>query len=170
MKINVDVPPDIERALLRKCEELGLSPGEFVNQLLEWYFFKRKRDIPKELVEFYNYARKKGIEKARKCKYSDEKYCALETYKKLDITAEPKPIHPYDCLFCSYFADSEYEERSKMKITSDDAERIYQIAKLSAKIVVREYGEKLGYRPKMKIEKEEREIGRDEIKKLVENW
>jgi len=169
MRINVDLPADVERALLRKCEELGISPSEFVNQLLEWYFFKRRRDVPKEVVEFVNFAKKKGVEKAKRCKFSDGKYCALETYTRLDIDAEPQPIHPYECLFCNYFSDRT-KEGKREKPDFQDAERIYQVAKLSAKILIREYGDKLGYRPKMKIEKEVREIGKDDIRKLVEDW
>ncbi len=169
MRIGIDIPPDVERALMRKCEELGVSPSEFVNQLLEWYFFKRKREIPKEIVEFVNFARKKGIEKAKKCRYSDGKYCALETYMRLDLDSEPQAIHPYECLFCVYYSDRNIEEKRK-KPDMKDAERAYMLAKLSAKILVKELGDQLGYRPKMKVEKEEREIGKDDIRKLVEDW
>lgn len=170
MRVSVDLPADIERALLRKCEELGISPSEFISQLLEWYFFKRKRDIPKEVMEFVNFARKKGVEKAKVCRYSDGRFCALETYTRLDIDAEPQPIHPYNCLFCSYFSDRRLEEKKEKKVSVQDAEKAYQMAKLAAQIVLREYGDKLGYRPKMKIEREEREIKKDDIRKLIEDW
>ncbi|AIY90850.1 hypothetical protein [Geoglobus acetivorans] len=166
MKIAFDIPPDIERALLRKCEELGVSPSEFVIQLLEWYFFKRKRDIPKEAVEFLNFARKKGVERAKKCRYSDGKYCVLETYSRLDIDSEPQPLHPYECLFCNYFSDRDKEERRGKKVF-EDAEEVYSVAKLAAKILAKELEQKI-YRPKMKVEKEE--IDKDDIRKLIENW
>ncbi len=169
MRINIDIPPDVERALIRRCEELGISPSEFVNQLLEWYFFKRKRDIPKEIIEFVNFARKKGVEKAKKCRYSDGKYCALETYTRLDIDSEPQPIHPYECLFCVYYSDRNIENE-RPKPDMKDAEKAYMLAKLSAKILVKELGDQLGYRPKMKIEKDNREIKKDDIRKLVEDW
>ena len=51
-----------------------------------------------------------------------------------------------------------------------DAEKAYMLAKLSAKILVKELGDQLGYRPKMKIEKDNREIKKDDIRKLVEDW
>ena len=168
MKITVDLPTDIERELLKKCEELKLSPSEFLVSLLEWYFFKRKTDIPKEVSEFVKFAKRKGIEKAKKCKYSDGKFCALETFTKLDIESEPQIINPYNCLFCSYFIDRNIEGKVRLKI--DDAEKAYNIAKLAAKLVIELYGDQLGYRPKMKIEKEKREIKKDDIKKLLENW
>jgi len=167
MKITIDIPKDIEKLLLKKCEEMNISPSEFVVSLLEWYFFKRRTDIPSEVVDFVKFAKRKGIEKAKSCKYSDGKFCALETFKRLDVDAEPQIINPFNCLFCTYFVGRDVEEK-KRKISFEDAEKAYNIAKLAAKLVVEIYGDQLGYRPRMKLE--QREIKKDDLRKILENW
>uniref|UniRef100_A0A7C4S678 Uncharacterized protein n=1 Tax=Geoglobus ahangari TaxID=113653 RepID=A0A7C4S678_9EURY len=166
MKITIDIPKDIEKSLLKKCEEMNISPSEFVISLLEWYFFKRKTDISSEIADFVKFAKRKGIEKAKNCKYSDGKFCALEIFTKLDIDAEPQLIDPLNCLFCTYFVGKDVEE--KRKLSFEDAEKVYNIAKLAAKLVIEIYGDQLGYRPKMKLE--QKEIKKDDLKKLLENW
>ncbi len=154
MRISVDIPADIEEKLLKKCEELGISPSEFVSALLEWYFLRRKKESGGELEK---YARKYGEEKMKYCKYSDGKVCALEALT--DLEAEVEPLNVYKCLFCSYFVD-----RRKEHLKRRENFEVVEIAKMAAKIVVENYGDRLGYVP----EKKKGEI--KDVRKIIESW
>ncbi len=166
MRITIDIPPDIEEKLLKKCEEKGITPSQFILALLDWYFLKRYQAKPLEISEFIAYARKIGSERVKYCKYSDGKYCMLESLDDVFEDKTPEPLNIYKCLFCPYYIDRRKERRREsLKIDED----IIKIAKLSAKLVVELYGEKLGYRPKLKVEdKPVEDI--EKIKKLIEDW
>jgi hypothetical protein len=45
-------------------------------------------------------------------------------------------------------------------------ENMINVAKLAARFVVELYGDKLGYRPKLKVEEDEVE----KVKRLIEDW
>ncbi|WP_290901209.1 hypothetical protein [Ferroglobus sp.] len=157
MRISVDIPADIEEKLLKKCEELGVSPSEFISALLEWYFLKRKKEVSGELEK---YAKKYGTEKMKNCKYSDGKICALEALT--DLEAEVEPLNVYKCLFCSYFVDKRKEHLKKKENFE-----IVEIAKMAAKIVIENYGDRLGYVPEKK-RGEKSEI--KDVRKIIESW
>ena len=55
MKVTVDIPPDIEELLLKKCKEKGTTPSQFILALLEWYFLKKGYDKPWDIYEFLKY-------------------------------------------------------------------------------------------------------------------
>ncbi len=163
MKVTIDIPPDIEKKLLEKCEEKGVSPSQFILALLEWYFLKRYKAKPVEISELVAYAKKIGTERMKNCKYSDGRYCLLESLDDVFEEKTPEPLSIYKCLFCSYYTDKRREKRREsLKIDED----LIKVAKLSAKMVVELYGDKLGYRPKLKVEEDEVE----KIKKLIEDW
>lgn len=163
MRVTIDIPPDIEEKLLEKCEEKGVSPSQFILALLEWYFLKRYKAKPVEISELVAYAKKIGTERMKNCKYSDGRYCLLESLDDVFEEKTPEPLSIYKCLFCSYYTDKRREKRREsLKIEED----LIKIAKLSAKMVVELYGDKLGYRPKLKVEEDEVE----KIKKLIEDW
>ncbi len=163
MRVTIDIPPDIEEKLLEKCEEKGVSPSQFILALLEWYFLKRYKAKPVEISELVAYAKKIGTERMKNCKYSDGRYCLLESLDDVFEEKTPEPLSIYKCLFCSYYTDRRREKRREsLKIDED----LIKIAKLSAKMVVELYGDKLGYRPKLKVEEDEVE----KIKKLIEDW
>jgi len=166
MKVTVDIPSDIAELLMEKCKETGLSPSQFISALLEWYFPKRKKTKPLEISEFLAYARKIGEERMKYCKYSDGKYCLLESLDNIFEDSTPEPIDIYRCLFCVNFVDKrKLKKREQIRLDDD----IVKVAKIAAKLVVELYGDKLGYRPKLTVEKE-REISKDDVKKLIENW
>lgn len=166
MKVTIEISPDIEEKLLKKCEERGLSPSQFILTLLEWYFIKRYQAKPIEISELVAYARKIGTEKMKTCKYSDGKFCLLESLDDLFEDKNPEHLNIYKCLFCSYYTDRRREKRrEKLKIDED----IVKIAKLTAKFVVELYGDRLGYKPKLKVEEDEAEKV-EKIKKLIEDW
>ncbi len=158
MKVTVNVPPDIEEKLLKKCEELGVSPSEFVLALLEWYFVKRKKEPSGELEK---YAKKYGTEKMNTCKFSDGKVCALEALS--DLEREVEPLNIYKCLFCTYYVDRR-KETKKPSVPEMD---IVEIAKLAAKLVVESYGDRLGYVPE---KKKKRELKDEDVRKIIESW
>jgi len=144
VKITVDIPPDIEQALIEKCEKSGVSPSEFILSLLDWYFLKRKKETGK-ISEFLRIANQCAIERIKYCKYSDGRHCAREVFSDLFEEKEPEPIVPYKCLFCPYYVDRR-EEKIK-KIEEDFVDKTYDLARLAAKLVVQMYGDRLGYRP-----------------------
>jgi hypothetical protein len=169
MRISIDIPPDIEKALLEKCEKAKISPSEFVLSLLDWYFLKRKKEGSES--EFMKIAKQCAAERVRYCKYSDGRHCAREVFSDILEEKEPEPIVPYKCLFCPYFVDRRAEKPKTRD--RDIVDRTYDIARLAAKLVVELYGDKLGYRPKLPVEEmeeEERKISKQEVKKLLENW
>lgn len=167
MKVTVDIPPDIENLLLKKCEKAKLKPSEFVQSLLEWYFLKWRKSKIEAGSGFIKIANSCALERVKYCKYSDGKHCAREVLMDIFSEKEPEPIVPYKCLFCSYFVDKRIPEAKK--IERDAADQIYEIAQIAARLVYELYGEKLGYRPKIK-EVEDDEITKDKVLELLENW
>ena len=166
MRINVDVPPDIERLLLEKCKESNLSPSDFVSALLEWYFLKRRKAKPDS--ELATYALKVGRERVKTCRYSDGKFCALDTLGNIMEEREPEPLSPYRCVFCNEYVD---KRREKLKQKLDAGDEVIEIARIAARFVVELYGDKLGYRPKLTVERVEEEkkgITGEGVKKLLD--
>ena len=170
MRVSIEIPPDIEKALLEKCEKAKMSPSDFILSLLDWYFLKRKKESGES--EFIKIAKQCAAERVKYCKYSDGKYCAREVFSDILDDREPEPIVPYRCLFCPYFVDKRAKETREFE-RRDIVDRTYDIARLAAKLVVELYGDKLGYRPKLpveEVEEEERKISKREVKRLLENW
>jgi hypothetical protein len=180
MRLTIDIPPDIEKMLIAKCEEAEISPSDFVISLLEWYFLKRKKSTQSsEIHELLRVAKETGTMRIKNCKYSDGTYCALEVFDDIVSEKEPEPTTPFKCLFCPYFVD---KRRAKEKLVADVKDvKVYDIAKLAAKFVVELYGDKLGYRTKLPVEEMEekedeeplitkKEISKKEVKKLLEDW
>ncbi|WP_456328481.1 hypothetical protein [Archaeoglobus sp.] len=163
MRITIDIPPDIEEKLLKKCEEKGVSPSQFILALLEWYFLKRYQAKPLEISELVAYAKKIGSERMKNCKYSDGKFCMLESLDDVFEERTPEPLNIYKCLFCPNYVDRRREKRREsLKVD----ENMINVAKLAARFVVELYGDKLGYRPKLKVEEDEVE----KVRKLIEDW
>ncbi len=163
MRITIDIPPDIEEKLLKKCEEKGVSPSQFILALLEWYFLKRYQAKPLEISELVAYAKKIGSERMKNCKYSDGKFCMLESLDDVFEERTPEPLNIYKCLFCPNYVDKRREKRREsLKVD----ENMINVAKLAARFVVELYGDKLGYRPKLKVEEDEVE----KVRKLIEDW
>lgn len=173
MKIVVEVPPDMEKLILEKCEKSGVSPSEFVYLLLEWYFFKRKKvDLgTPELNEFFKVAKEIAEERVKFCKFSDGAYCAIEAFEDVFSDKEPVPISPYRCLFCLHYVDKRKDKRRREFRELTEA-KMYDLAKIAAKLVVELYGDRLGYKPKTKItsviEEEDEEFTKSQIKKLLD--
>ncbi|RLI84314.1 MAG: hypothetical protein DRP01_08180 [Archaeoglobales archaeon] len=163
MRITLDIPSDIGEILLKRCEEKGISPSQFILALLEWYFLKRYQAKPLEISEFLAYARKIGDERMKNCKYSDGKFCMLESLDNVFDERSPEPLNIYKCLFCSNYVDRRREKRRESLKVDED---IIKIAKLSARLVVELYGDRLGYKPKLKVEEDETE----RIKRLIDGW
>ncbi len=163
MRVTIDVPPDIEEKLLKKCEEKGVTPSQFILALLEWYFLKRYQAKPLEVSELIAYAKKIGSERMKYCKYSDGKFCMLESLDDVFEEKTPEPLNIYKCLFCPNYVDRRREKRREsLKLD----ENMINVAKLAARFVVELYGDKLGYRPKLKVEEDEVE----KVKRLIEDW
>lgn len=174
MKITVEIPPDMERLLMKKCEESGVTPSEFVYLLLEWYFFKRgkKAETTGELNEFLRVAKEIADERVRFCKFSDGTYCAVEAFEDVFSDKEPTPISPYRCLFCLYYVDKRKDKR-RTEFRELTEAKMYDLAKLAAKFVVELYGDRLGYRPKTKSEsivseEEKKDEKLPKLKKLLD--
>ena len=163
MRVTIDVPPDIEEKLLKKCEEKGVTPSQFILALLEWYFLKRYQAKPLEVSELIAYAKKIGSERMKYCKYSDGKFCMLESLDDVFEEKTPEPLNTYKCLFCPNYVDRR-RERRRESLKLD--ENMINVAKLAARFVVELYGDKLGYRPKLKVEEDEVE----KVKRLIEDW
>ncbi len=181
MRITIDIPPDIEEKLYKKCEEAGISPSEFVHALIEWYFLKKKKKSSPESQEFINTAIKIANERKLYCKYSDGTHCALEVLDDIFEEKKPEPLSPFKCLFCLDFHDRRKLPRKGVEVEGLENVRlnVYEIAKLAAKYVFELYGDKLGYQPRMVIEEvdelegEEEEKSRlsgEDLKKLLKNW
>ncbi|ADB58676.1 hypothetical protein [Archaeoglobus profundus] len=165
MKVTIEIPPDIEEKLLKKCEEKGVSPSQFILALLEWYFLKRYQAKPLEISELVAYAKKIGSERVKYCKYSDGKFCMLESLDDVFEEKAPEPLNIYKCLFCPNYVDKRRERRREsLKIDED----MINVAKLAARFVVELYGDKLGYRPQLKVEDDKEDI--EKVKKLIEDW
>ena len=163
MRVTIDIPPDIEEKLLKKCEEKGVTPSQFILALLEWYFLKRYQAKPLEVSELIAYAKKIGSERMKYCKYSDGKFCMLESLDDVFEEKTPEPLNIYKCLFCPNYVDRRREKRREsLKLD----ENMINVAKLAARFVVELYGDKLGYRPKLKVEEDEVE----KVKRLIEDW
>ncbi|RLI79863.1 hypothetical protein DRP05_02645 [Archaeoglobales archaeon] len=177
MRIIIDIPSDLESKLIEKCDKVGVSPSEFVYSLLEWYFYRRKDKVNRsELNEFLETAKKCGMERVKYCKYSDGSYCAVEVFDDLFAEKEPELISPYKCLFCPYFVDRR-KDKKKVEFKELSEAKMYELAKLAAKFVVKVYGDKLGYKPKFVVDEsidekdvEPRAISKKGVKKLLENW
>lgn len=152
MKLEINVPSEVEESLNEKCKKTRKEPSELVELLLEWYFLKRKKPEINEignandLLRIADYCAK---EKMYNCKYSDIDNCTRDV--KARISEKPKPLHPYMCLFCSYFEDKreqdkegqEREEKSK----TEDAVDEHKIARIAAGIVMEQYGNKMAMNP-----------------------
>ncbi|WP_457549552.1 hypothetical protein [Archaeoglobus sp.] len=163
MRVTIDIPPDIEEKLLKKCEEKGVTPSQFILALLEWYFLRRYQAKPLEVSELVAYAKKIGSERMKFCKYSDGKFCMLESLDDVFEEKSPEPLNIYKCLFCPNYVDRRREKRREsLKLD----ENMINVAKLAARFVVELYGDRLGYRPKLKVEEDEVE----KVKKLIEDW
>jgi len=182
MRITIDIPPDLENKLIERCNKTGVSPSEFIYSLLEWYFYKRMEKLDRsDLTEFLETAKKCGLERVKYCKFSDGTYCAVEVFDDLFADKEPELISPYKCLFCPYFVDRR-KEKKKIEFKDLSEAKMYDLAKLAAKFVVKIYGEKLVdklsvYKPKYVVESNmelgddvEPKISKKEVKKLLENW
>ncbi|AEA47067.1 hypothetical protein [Archaeoglobus veneficus] len=170
MRITIDLPPDIEKALMEKCEKAKVSPSDFILSLLDWYFLKRKKDTG-NVNEFIRIASQCAAERVKYCKYSDGRHCAREVFSDILEEREPEPIVPYKCLFCPYFVDR--RAKKAREIERDLVDRTYDIARLAAKLVVELYGDRLGYRPKLpleEMEEKEKKISKQEVKRLLDNW
>jgi hypothetical protein len=183
MRITIDIPPDIEEKLYQKCDEAGISPSEFINALIEWYFLKRKKKTSPESHEFINTAIRIADERKQYCKYSDGTHCALEVLDDIFEEKKPEPITPYKCLFCLDFTDRRKKAKLRKGVEVEGIEhvrlKVHEIAKLAAKYMFEMYGDKLGYHPKLVIEEieeaeeskeEEPPISRKDVSKLLRNW
>ncbi len=168
MRITVDIPPDMEKLLLKKCEESNVSPSEFVYLLLEWYFFKRRKreESSAELNELLRVAKEIAEERVRYCKFSDGAYCAIEAFEDVFSDKEPVPISPFRCLFCLYYVDKRKDKR-RTEFRELTEAKMYDLAKIAAKFVVELYGDKLGYRPKTKADEVFEKETKDEKKKKL---
>ena len=173
MKITIDIPPDMEKVLLKKCEESNVSPSEFVYLLLEWYFFKRKKkeESNAELNELLRVAKEVAEERIRFCKFSDGTYCAIEAFEDVFSDKEPVPISPFRCLFCLHYIDKRKDKR-RTEFRELTEAKMYDLAKIAAKFVVELYGDRLGYRPKTKadevMERDEKKIPKSNVEKLLD--
>jgi hypothetical protein len=162
--------------LYKKCDEAGLSPSEFINALIEWYFLKKKKKASPESQEFVNTAIKIANERKLYCKYSDGSHCALEVLDDIFEEKKPEPISPFKCLFCLDFHDRRKLPRKGVEVEGLENVRlnVHEIAKLAAKYVFELYGDKLGYQPRMVIEEieesEEKSISGEDLRKLLKNW
>jgi hypothetical protein len=176
MRITIDIPPDIEEMLYKKCDEAGLSPSEFLNALIEWYFLKKKKKTSPESQEFVNTAIKIANERKLYCKYSDGSHCALEVLDDIFEEKKPEPISPYKCLFCLDFHDRRKLPRKGIEVEGAENIRlnVHEIAKLAARYLYELYGDKLGYQPRMVIEEieesDEKSITGKDLRKLLKNW
>ena len=145
MRVVLDIPPDLEQLIVKKCKEINKSPSEFILSLVEWFFFKQQEDIEvlTGLREFLRIAKELADERIKTCKYSDGLYCALEVLDDVFSEDEVKPINPFKCLFCPYYVDR--EEKIKIRTSEKEAMefKIQDVAKLAAKFVVELYGDKL---------------------------
>lgn len=169
MKVMVEIPPDIEKLLLKKCEKSKLKPSEFVLSLLEWYFLKWRKSRIDAGSGFIKIANSCAIDRVRYCKYSDGKHCAREVFNNIISEKEPEPIIPYKCLFCPYYVDRRVPEAKK--VDKDAVDQTYEIAQVAARLVVELYGEKLGYRPQIaEVEGNESKITEESVKNLLESW
>jgi len=183
MRVVLDLPPDLEQLIVKKCKEMEKTPSDFIISILEWYFFKQQEDIEVivDLREFLKIAKEMANERVKNCKYSDGLYCALEVLDDVFSEDEAKPITPFKCLFCPYYIDKESKVKVERSSEKEDLEfKIQDVAKLAAKFVVELYGDKLaevygsklGYRattinPERKS-KESTKISSKSVKKLLD--
>ena len=168
MKVSIEIPPDIEKLLLKKCEKSKLNPSEFILSLLEWYFLKWRKSRIEGGSGFIKIANQCAIERVKYCKYSDGKRCAREVLNDLVTEKEPEPIVPYRCLFCMHFIDRRVPKA--IELEKDAIDQTYEIARVAARLVVELYKEKLGYKPALTMEEIEKEITKEDVESLLENW
>jgi hypothetical protein len=177
MKITIEIPQEMEKLLMEKCERNKVSPAEFIQLLLDWYFFKRKKrsekrsELAYELEEFLKIAKQMSMEKVKYCKFSDGVHCGKELLEK-DFFAEakePEPISPYKCLFCQYYIDRRREdeetkrERRKLEFKDISEAKIHDLAKIAAKYVVELYSDRLIKIMHEKLEERMLSEGEEEI-------
>lgn len=175
MKVTVDIPPEIEKLLLNKCEKTQTEPSELIRMLVEWYFLKYKKSRNNDSSGFIKVANQVAMDRVKNCKYSDGKHCAREVFNDITAEKDPEPIVPYKCLFCNHFVDRREPKAKNLKNKEgnekDGIDQIHNIAKVAAKMVVELYGDKLGYRPNKELDEiEEGAITQRKIEKLLENW
>ncbi len=157
MKVTVDVPPEIEKFLLKKCEKTKTEPSELIKLLLEWYFLKFRKSrgegssSSSSSSGFLKIANECAMERVKNCRYSDGKNCAREVFNDIMAEKDPEPIVPYKCLFCNHFIDRrESKTKPKTRIKDytgqkeeDAVDQTYEVARIAAKMVVEMYSDKL---------------------------
>ncbi|MFP3946883.1 MAG: hypothetical protein ACOC5L_00545 [Halobacteriota archaeon] len=171
MKVTVDIHPEIEKLLLKKCEKTQTEPSELVKLLVEWYFLKFKKSRNEGSSGFIKIANQCAMERVKNCRYSDGKTCAREVFNDIMAEKDPEPIVPYKCLFCQHFVDRREPKAKNLKKERDGVDQIHDIAKVAARMVVELYGDKLGYRSNQESDQvEEEALTEKKIEELLENW
>lgn len=191
MKVTVDIPPEVEKYLLKKCEKANTEPSELIRLMLEWYFLKfrkSKSESSNSSSGFLKVANECAMERVKNCRYSDGKTCAREAFHDIMSEKDPEPIVPYKCLFCNHFVDRR-ESKTKSKLRSrrrehngqeedDTVDHTYEIARIAAKMVAEMYSDKLSDNPKDMSdnpkndtdEVDEEAITKNKVEKLLEKW
>lgn len=182
MKVTVDVPPEIEKFLLKKCEKTKTEPSELIKLLLEWYFlkFRKSKTEGSSSSGFLKVANECAMERVKNCRYSDGKNCAREAFHDIMSEKDPEPIVPYKCLFCNHFIDRR-ESKTKIKPrkredkeNEDTVDQTYEIARIAAKMVVELYSDNLSHEPKNDSDKvdeiDQEAITKNKVEKLLEKW
>ncbi len=183
MKVTVDVPPEIEKFLLKKCEKTKTEPSELIKLLLEWYFLKFRKSKTDSSSSsssgFLKVANECAMERVKNCRYSDGKNCAREVFNDIMTEKDPEPIVPYKCLFCNHFIDRR-ESKTKSKPRrreytgqkeDDPVDQTYEIARVAAKMVVEMYNDKLSNNSKNDTDEvDEEAITKNKVEKLLEKW
>ncbi|MFP3909619.1 MAG: hypothetical protein ACOC5L_00050 [Halobacteriota archaeon] len=148
MRVILDIPPDIEEPLVKKCQKTNKEPEELIELLLKKYFLKRKRSRSEGssgsgFLKVANYCARERISH---CKYSDGTSCTRESNKQVKDEL-PSSIAPYICLFCPHFVDQREtegaeESKNEKEIITD---RSQEIAEIAAQIVLEQYGAKIDF-------------------------
>ncbi len=171
MKLEVNVPSEVEERLNDKCKKTQKEPSELVELLLEWYFLKRKKPEINEIgnaSDFLKIADYCAKERLYSCKYSDIDNCTRDV--EVHGSKKPKPLHPYMCLFCSQFQDKREQDKTHQEedkeendtrneintetraetkaedFSGDMSQNVvdeHKIARIAAGIVMEQYGNEL---------------------------
>ncbi|MFO7967848.1 MAG: hypothetical protein R6U44_09655 [Archaeoglobaceae archaeon] len=190
MRVTVDVPPEIEQLLVKKCEKTKTEPSELIKLMLEWYFlkFRKSKNGGGSSSGFLKVANECSMERVKNCRYSDGENCAREVFNDIMAEKDPEPIVPYKCLFCNHFIDRR-ESKTKPKTRrkellsqkEDDAvDQTYEVARIAAKMVVQMYSDKLSnnsnsnsnpkYDSNEMDEVDQEPITKNKVEKLLEKW